>query len=91
MQTKQETFVTLACTDRVSLNEWRGKTCLQISETSDRVLEVSEIDTEELLRAVSYFIRNLATSTDRTEIASRILSNMLDSLTEALKTKECAT
>lgn len=91
MDTKQQTFVTLACTERVSLNEWRGKTRLQINETHDRILEVSEVDTEEMLRAVSYYVRNLATSTDRTEISSRILSDMLASLTEALKAKESAT
>ena len=88
METKQATYVTLACTDRVSINDWRGKARLQFNETNDRTLEVSEVDTDELLRAVSYFVRNLATSPDRTETQSRILADMLASLTAALKTEE---
>lgn len=88
METKQATYVTLACTDRVSINDWRGKTRLQFNETADRTLEVSEVDTDELLRAVSYFVRNLATSSDRTETQSRILADVLASLTAALKTEE---
>lgn len=90
METKQATYVTLACTDRVSLNDWRGKTRLQINETSDRTLEVSEIETDEMLRAISYFVRNLATSSDRSETQGRILADMLASLTAALKTEETA-
>lgn len=90
METKQATYVTLACTDRVSINDWRGKTRLQFNETSDRTLEVSEVDTEELLRAVSYFVRNLAISSDRTETQSRILNDMFASLTTALKPQETA-
>jgi len=90
METKQATYVTLACTDRVSLNDWRGRTRLQINETADRTLEVSEIETDEMLRAISYFVRNLATSSDRSETQGRILADMLASLTAALKTEEPA-
>lgn len=90
MDTKQATYVTLACTDRVSLNDWRGKTRLQINETADQTLEVSEIETDEMLRAISYFVRNLATSSDRSETQGRILADMLASLTAALKTEEPA-
>lgn len=90
METKQATYVTLASTDRVSINDWRGKTRLQFNETNDRTLEVSDVDTDELLRAVSYFVRNLATSSDRTETQSRILADMLASLTTALKPQETA-
>jgi hypothetical protein len=90
METKQATYVTLACTDRVSLNDWRGKTRIQINETADRTLEVSDVDTDELLRAVSYFVRNLATSSDRSETQARILADILSSLTAALNPQENA-
>ena len=78
----------MSATEHVSLNEWRGFVRLQINETRDLTLEVSNIETDEMLRAVSYFVRNLATSSDRTETQSRILADMLASLTTALKTEE---
>lgn len=85
METKQATYVTLSATEHVSLNEWRGFVRLQINETRDLTLEVSNIETDEMLRAVSYFVRNLATSSDRTDTQTRILSDMLASLTAALQ------
>jgi len=88
MQTKTETSVELIATDRVSLFNWNGTTRVQFNETSNDVLEVTNVDTEELLLAVSYFVRNLAKDSDNTERTIRILNDIAKDLKESLKTKE---
>lgn len=90
METKQATYVTLAATDRVSLYNWRGKTRIQIDETKTTQLEVSDVDTDEMLRAVAYFVRNIVGDSDRTETQTRILTDIMSSLQDTLKTKEAA-
>jgi len=88
MQTKTQTNVELIATDRVSLFNWNGTTRVQFNETSDDVLEVTNVDTEELLLAVSYFVRNLATDSGNTERTIRILNDIARDLTTSLKAKE---
>jgi hypothetical protein len=88
MQTKTETSVELIATDRVSLFNWNGTTRVQFNETSNDVLEVTNVDTEELLLAISYFVRNLAKDSDNTERTVRILNDIAKDLKESLNTKE---
>ena len=88
MQTKTETSVELIATDRVSLFNWNGTTRVQFNETNNDVLEVTNVDTEELLLAVSYFVRNLATDSGNTERTIRILNDIARDLTTSLKAKE---
>lgn len=88
MQTKTQTNVELIATDRVSLFNWNGTTRVQFNETNNDVLEVTNVDTEELLLAVSYFVRNLATDSGNTERTVRILNDIARDLTTSLKAKE---
>ena len=88
MQTKTQTNVELIATDRVSLFHWNGTTRVQFNETNNDVLEVTNVDTEELLLAVSYFVRNLATDSGNTERTIRILNDIAKDLTTSLKAKE---
>ena len=88
MQTKTQTNVELIATDRVSLFNWNGTTRVQFNETNNDVLEVTNVDTEELLLAVSYFVRNLATDSGNTERTIRILNDIAKDLTTSLKAKE---
>ena len=88
METKQATYVTLAATDRVSFYNWRGKTRVQIDETKTVQLEINDVDTDEILRAVAYFVRNVAGDSDRTETQTRILTDIVTSLQDALNVKE---
>jgi hypothetical protein len=88
METKQATYVTLAATDRVSFYSWRGKTRIQIDETKTVQLEINDVDTDEILRAVAYFVRNVAGDSDRTETQTRILTDIVTSLQDVLKVKE---
>lgn len=90
METKQATYVTLAVTDRVSFYNWKGKTRVQFDETKTAQLEVSDVDTDEILRAVAYFVRNIAGDSDRTETQTRILNDIMSSLQDKLNVKEAA-
>lgn len=87
MQTKQETSVALVATDRVSMFDWRGQTRVQFNETPDTMLEVSNVDSGELLLAISYYVRSLAKESDITERQQRILNDILTDLKENLKVK----
>ena len=88
MQVKTETSVSLIATDRVSLFNWNGVTRVQFNETSDNVLEVSNVDTDELLLAVSYFVRSLAKESGKTERQTRILNDISNELQQSLKTEK---
>jgi hypothetical protein len=85
METKQHTYVELAATCDASFHNWRGKTRIQLKETRETMLEVSEVDTTELLRGVSYFIRSLCQDSDRNETDTRILKDMLTVMETNLK------
>ena len=87
METKHGTYINLKVTDRVSLHDWRGLTRLDITETQGVTLEVSDIDTDEMLRGISYFLRNVANN-DLTETRQRILNDIATNLTTSLKNKE---
>jgi len=87
METAQSTHITLKVTDRVSLHEWRNLTRLDITETQGTTLEINDIDTDELLRGISFFLRNVAHN-DLTETRQRILNDIATNLTESLKNKE---
>lgn len=89
METSQATYVKFSVTDNVSIYTWRGKSRLQINETKQTMLEISDVDTDELLRGVSYFIRNLAGDSERTETQTRILTDTLNNLKDTIgKDKE---
>lgn len=90
METKQATYVTLAATDNVSIFSWRGKSTINLKESQLTSVEVSEIDTTELLRAVSLFVRNRCTDTDKNETDTRILRELLKSMEASLKDIEVA-
>jgi len=90
MEAKLNTSIQISTTDRVSLNTWRGLTRLEVHETRQQTLEVAGIDTAELLCAVSYWIRTVATATDRSERETRLLADILATLTDTLATKEPA-
>lgn len=90
MDTKITTSVEIATTDRASLNTWRGVTRLEIVETSQQILEIGGIDTAELLCAVSYWIRTIATAADRSERETRLLGDILNTLSDSLSIKEAA-
>jgi len=90
MEAKLNTSIEISTTERVSLNTWRGLTRLEVHETRQQTLEVAGIDTAELLCAVSYWIRTVATATDRSERETRLLADILATLTDTLATKEPA-
>lgn len=90
METKINTSIEISTTDRVSLNTWRGLTRLEVHETRQQTLEVAGIDTAELLCAMSYWIRTIATAADRSERETRLLADILATLTDSLATKEPA-
>lgn len=85
METKQHTFIELAATCDAGFYNWKGKTRLQIKETRETFVEINEIDTTELLRGVSYFIRSLCQDSDRNETDTRILQDMLKVMETSLK------
>lgn len=91
MKTSQATYVQLSVTDSVGVYNWRGKTRLQINETQQNMVEISDIDTDELLRGVSYFVRNIAGDSERTETQTRILSDILNNLKDTIgkSTESC--
>jgi len=91
MDTKIHTSIEISATDRVSLNTWRGLTRLEVHETRQQTLEVGGIDTTELLCAISYWIRTIATATDRSERETRLLADIRATLTDTLATKEPTT
>jgi len=88
MNLKTETSVSLIATDRVSLFNWKGFTRVQFNETSDSTLEVANVDSEELLLAVSYFVRDLAKDAERSDRQTRLLHDIMHSLQESLKVKK---
>lgn len=85
METKQHTYIELAATCDASFFNWRGKTRIQLKETEKTMVEISEVDTSELLRGVSYLIRNLCQDSDRNETDTRILQDMLKVMETSLK------
>jgi hypothetical protein len=88
METKQATYVTMAATERVCFYNWKGKTRANFDETKNCQIEISDIDTDELLRAISYFVRSIAGDSDRTETQTRILNDIAKTLTDTLKAGE---
>lgn len=80
MKTVQSTTVDLATTDRVSLNNWKGSTRLEIVETLNTSIEISGIDTEELVLAIGYLLRNLVQDTERGATITRRLGDIANDL-----------
>lgn len=72
--------VDLAVTERVSLNNWKGSTRLEIVETVNTSIEISGIDTEELLLAIGYLLRNLVADTERSATITRRLGDVTNDL-----------
>lgn len=77
METKQQTYIELAATCDASFFNWRGKTRIQIKETEKTLVEISEVDTTEVLRGVSYLVRNICQDSERNETHTRILLDLL--------------
>ena len=72
--------VDLAVTERVSLNNWKGSTRLEIVETLNTSIEISGIDTDELVLAIGYLLRNLVADTDRSATITRRLGDIANDL-----------
>ena len=88
METKLNSYITLSATDRVSIYNWRGNCRLEIVENKQQALEISDVNTDELLRGVSYFVRNLANDSVMTETQRRILEDIRNTLVSALRVEE---
>ncbi len=72
--------VDIAVTERVSLNNWKGSTRLEIVETVNTSIEISGIDTEELLLAIGYLLRNVVADTERSATLTRRLGDITSDL-----------
>jgi hypothetical protein len=82
METTQTVTITVASTENVSLFEWKNKTRIQVTEARGRMAEVSEIETDELLCGVSYWIRRLVDDSSRTDRQTRILTEIATKLAQ---------
>jgi hypothetical protein len=80
MKTTHTQTTELAVTDRVSLLTWKGLTRLEIVETPNTSVEISGIDTEELVLAISYLLRNLTQDAERSETITRRLNDISNDL-----------
>lgn len=80
MKTTHTQTTELAVTDRVSLHTWKGLTRLEIIETANTSVEISGIDTEELILAVSYLVRNLIQDLERSSTITRRMEDITNDL-----------
>ena len=88
MKTTQTVNVSVNSTYKVSMYDWREKTRFEVYENEKDSVEIQDIDTDEMLTAVSYFVRNLARRDDLSDLQSRILHDIKNDLNDALKSKE---
>ena len=82
MKTTHTQTTELAVTDRVSLHTWKGLTRLEIVETPNTSVEISGIDTEELVLAISYLLRNLIQDLERSSTITRRMGDITNDLVE---------
>jgi len=88
MQTTQSVNVSVNSTDRVVLHEWRNKMRFEVYENETDSVEIQNIDTDEMLAAVLYFIRDVARRDDLSDAQSRRLHDIKNDLNDALKSKD---
>lgn len=80
METTQSVCVNVIATDHVSLFDWHGKTRIQVTEARDSTAEMSNVDTDELLRAFKYLVGRLVRETERSDTQTRILQEIAQEL-----------
>jgi hypothetical protein len=80
MRTTQTNTVTLAATNSVAFYEWKGLTRLSICEQTDQTIEINDVDSLELLRAMNYYLQRCYNECDRNETATRILTDIAKTL-----------
>ena len=80
MRTTQTNTVTLAATNSVSFYEWKGLTRLSICEQADQTIEINDVDSLELLRAMNYYLQRCYNECDRNETTTRILADIAKTL-----------
>ena len=85
MKTTQTVNVSLNSTHRVSILEWSNKARFEVYESVTDSVEIQDIDTDELLQAVYYFLRNLSLRDDKSADQTRRLNDIKDELVSALK------
>jgi len=88
MKTTQTVNVAVNSTYRVSVRDWRGKTCVEVYENETDSVEIRDIDTEEMLTTLLYYISNLAKCDDKTPGIVRRLTDIQNTLNDLLRTKE---
>jgi hypothetical protein len=90
MRTTQTNTVTLVATNNVSLYEWKGLTRISICEQTDQTVEISDINTAELMRGISYYLSRSLNECDRDETITRILTEIAKNLAPLAAPKESA-
>ena len=80
MKNEQQHSVTLAATDRVSIYHYKDRTSVTFEETRETKLVVEQVDTEEFLRACSYFISSMSKIKDLSNMNQVSLESILDDL-----------
>jgi len=88
MKTTQTVNVSVNSTYRVSMYDWRDKTRFEVYENQNDSVEIQDIDTLEMLTAVSYYVANLAKRDDKTPEIVRRLTDIQNSLNEVFCPKE---
>jgi len=80
MRSTQTNTVTLAATNNVAMYEWKGLTRISFVEQTDQIVEINDVDTMELLRAINYYLQRCYNECDRNETATRILTDIAKTL-----------
>jgi len=89
METTQAICISVLATDHVSLFDWRGTTRIQVTEARGSTAELSNVDTDELLRSFKYLVGRLVGESDRSDTQTRILQEIAKELAD-LKPVETA-
>ncbi len=82
MEATQSVCISVIATEHVSLFEWHGPTRIQVTEARGSTAELSNVDTDELLRSFKYLVGRLVRETERTDIQTRILDEIAKELAE---------
>lgn len=88
MKTTQTVNVSVNSTYRVSMYDWRDKTRFEVYENQNDSVEIQDIDTLEMLTAVSYYVANLAKRDDKTPEIVRRLTDIQNALNDEFCPKE---
>jgi len=90
MRTTQTNTVTLAATNSVAMYEWKGLTRISFVEQTDQTVEINDVDSLELLRAINYYLARSFNESDRNETTTRILTDIAKTLAPLTKPTEVA-